>query len=193
MTSLSSVLLGKNVRLEALALGHVDGLCECLLNEPDGWFARQYGLTSSEVFRQRVAGRLQANASQASFSYVTIDLKTSKVAGLSHFMKMDWQNRQLEIGGTQVGKDFRRTHVNTETKLLMLTEAFENLKFVRVYFKIDVENFVSQKSIQRIGAKLEGTFRNEWILPDGRIRDGQVYSIIDSEWPAVKRNLQKIV
>ena len=73
----------------------------------------------------------------------------------------------------------------------MLRHAFERLGVVRVFFKIDTENFISQKAILRIGAKFEGEFRNDAILPDGRVRNYRIYSIIDSEWPGIKEALQR--
>ena len=119
------------------------------------------------------------------------DLRSEKIAGISHFMKVDNRDRQIEIGGTQVGRAFRKTYVNTETKFLLLAEAFEALKMLRVYFRVDIENYISQKAILRIGAKLEGTLRNEWILPDGRIRNVYVYSMIYQDWPELKKELEK--
>lgn len=75
----------------------------------------------------------------------------------------------------------------------MLQEAFEELKAVRVYFKVDRENLISQNAILRIGVKHEGTLRNDCILPSGQLRDYQVYSILDSEWPAIKSKLKNVI
>ena len=184
-----TIIKGKNIRLEKLSSDHIDALCDCLLGEPDGWFAQMYGINSPETLRSALQNRLKLNNEDTSRSFVTIELKSGKVAGLSHFMKIDNRNRQLEIGGTQVGRHFRRSAVNTETKLLMLTEAFEKMNFVRVYFKVDTENLISQKAMERIGTHREGCYRNEWILPDGRVRDCFIYSVIDSEWPLMKNRL----
>ncbi len=95
-------IAGKIVRLETLSHEHIVGLCECLMGEPDGWFARMYGINSAEILTNALENRLKMNESQASRTFVTVDLKTSKAAGISHFMKVDRSNRQLEIGGTQV-------------------------------------------------------------------------------------------
>jgi len=188
-----SVINGKNIRLEKLSSDHIEGLCECLLGEPDGWFARMYNINSPEVIRTSIENRLKSNDDGTSRSFVSIDLRSGKIAGISHLMKIDNTSRQLEIGGTQVGRHFRRTYVNTETKLLLLTEAFEKMNRVRVYFKVDTENLISQKAMQRLGVHLEGRFRNEWILPDGRVRSCFVYSIIDSEWSEFKTKLGRII
>lgn len=187
------IIQGQNIRLEPLSNEHFTGLCDCLLGESNGWYSLQYGLNSAQGLRLAIDNRLRTAKERTALSFVIVDLKTSKIAGLSHLMRIDVMNRQLEIGGTQVGRHFRQSHVNTEVKLLMLSEAFETLKVIRVYLKVDVENLISQRAVLRVGAKLEGTFRNDWILPDGRKRDCHVYSIIDSEWPLVKGQLVKLL
>ncbi len=184
-----TAIIGKHVRLEKLVYEHIEGLCECLLGEPDGWFARMYNINSPEAVRAAIEKRLQSNDDKNSRSFVLVDQSREKVAGISHFMKIDSANRQLEIGGTQVGRYFRRTYVNTETKLLMLAEAFENMNCVRVYFKVDKENIVSQKAMERLGVHLEGCFRNDAIAPNGQTRSYFVYSVIDAEWPKMRDRL----
>jgi RimJ/RimL family protein N-acetyltransferase len=79
--------------------------------------------------------------------------------------------------------------VNTECKYLLFTYAFETLKCIRLQLKTDLRNERSQKAIERIGAKKEGVLRNHMILPDGRYRDSVFYSILDSEWPEVKKKI----
>lgn len=83
----------------------------------------------------------------------------------------------------------RSTGVNTECKYLLLTYAFETLGVVRVQFKTDEQNKAARKAIQKLGAFEEGILRNERELPDGRVRNAAVYSIIKEEWPEVKAKL----
>jgi RimJ/RimL family protein N-acetyltransferase len=97
------------------------------------------------------------------------------------------------VGGTWYGLDFQRTAVNTECKYLLFAHAFEVLKCIRVQIKTDARNMRSQQAIERIGAKKEGVLRNHMILPDGRYRDSVFYSILDSEWPRVKKNLEEML
>src|SRR5207249_5391620 len=73
----------------------------------------------------------------------------------------------------------------------MLRHAFETLGCIRVELKTDSLNERSRKAILRIGAQEEGTFRNHMITASGRIRHTVYYSIIDSEWPAVKAGPKK--
>ena len=83
----------------------------------------------------------------------------------------------------------RRSGVNTETKLLMLGHAFDELNCVAVEFRTHFFNFTSRGAIERLGAKLDGVLRSHQVLPDGSRRDTVVYSILDIEWPAVRNNL----
>ena len=92
-----------------------------------------------------------------------------------------------------VRPEFQRTVVNTECKFLLLQHAFEDLGAIRVQLKTDARNERSQRAIERIGAVKEGVLRNHMILPDGRIRDSVFYSILDTEWPAVKGRLEQLM
>ena len=84
----------------------------------------------------------------------------------------------------------RRSGVNTETKLLMLGHAFDELGCVAVEFRTHFFNFTSRAAIERLGAKLDGILRSHQLLPDGSRRDTVVYSILDIEWPTVRTNLR---
>jgi RimJ/RimL family protein N-acetyltransferase len=185
---------GQFIQLEPVTSLVHEELCECLLNEPNGWFSRTFNINTPEAIAKIIDGAKITNELRKSLSFITRDLKTGKVAGISHFMRIEERFKQLEIGGTQVGKAFRRTHVNTETKYLMLRDAFERLGAVRVFFKADVENSTSLKAIERIGAKLEGHLRNDYVRPtDGKVCDQKIFSIIDSDWPAVKASLEQLL
>ncbi len=186
-------ILGQKTSLEPLVQEHFPTLCECLLNEPDGWFSHMYGLNTSSAIQRMIDGWLSANKEGRALSFVARDLLSKNVAGISQFMRVDKKNKQLEIGGTMVGQKFRRTHVNTEMKYLMLREAFESLGAIRVYVKADIENLESQRALIRIKAKYEGTARNDGLLPDGRKRDFQIFGIIDSEWPEVKNHIEGLL
>lgn len=114
-----------------------------------------------------------------------------RVIGSTRFWKIDRENRKLEIGHTWYSQSWQKTAANTESKLLLLRYAFEQLKCVRVQFTTDVLNERSQAAILRIGAVQEGIIRNERIMPDGRKRTSIRYSIIDDEWPQVRTNLER--
>ena len=111
------------------------------------------------------------------------------VVGTTRFYEMRPSDRAVAIGYTWLGKSAQRTAVNTETKLLLLTHAFEHWQCLRVELITDVLNEQSRAAILRLGAKQEGILRKHLILPSGRVRDSVVFSIIDSEWPEVKTRL----
>lgn len=113
-----------------------------------------------------------------------------RVIGSTRFWKIDRENRKLEIGHTWYSQSWQKTTANTESKLLLLRYAFEQLKCVRVQFTTDVLNERSQAAILRIGAVQESIIRNERIMPDGRKRTSIRYSIIDDEWPQVRTKLE---
>ena len=112
------------------------------------------------------------------------------VVGSTRFWKVDRVNRKLEIGHTWLAQSTQNSAINTEAKLLLLTYAFEVLDCVRVQFTTDELNEKSRAAILRLGAVQEGIVRHERIMPDGRKRNSVRFSIIDSEWPQVKANLQ---
>ena len=110
--------------------------------------------------------------------------------GSSSYMAVDAVNRRLEIGNTWYVASTRRSGVNSETKLLMLGHAFDELNCVAVEFRTHFFNFTSRGAIERLGAKLDGILRSQQVLPDGSRRDTVVYSILDHEWLAVRNNLR---
>ena len=108
---------------------------------------------------------------------------------------MDYQvrNRSIEIGTTFYAKKYWRSFVNSECKLLLLSDAFEIQNLQRVTLKTDGKNERSKSAITRIGATYEGTLRENMQRPDGSWRDTAYFSILESEWPAVKERLVELI
>jgi RimJ/RimL family protein N-acetyltransferase len=126
--------------------------------------------------------------------FIIIHKQSNKIVGTTRYLNIDYDNYRLEIGHTWIARSFRRTVVNTESKLLMLQYAFEKLNCIAVEIRTDILNDISRKAIERLGAKQDGILRNHKIMRNERIRDTVCYSIIKSEWPTVKENLlQKII
>ena len=109
--------------------------------------------------------------------------------GMTSFMNIDAVNRRVEIGSTWYTPRVQRTAVNTECKLMLLSHAFEKLDCIAVEFRTSFLNHQSRRAIERLGARLDGVLRNHQRHPDGSLRDTCVYSIIASEWPAVRAHL----
>jgi RimJ/RimL family protein N-acetyltransferase len=147
---------------------------------------------SAETIDSYIRVALEGRADGTSIPFV-IQINEPKrvIIGSTRFWKIDWQNRNLEIGWTWLAKSWQRTFVNTEAKFLMLCFAFERLNCIRVQFTTDEINEISCAAILRLGAKQEGIIRQDFIMPDGRKRDSVQFSIIDQEWPEVRRGLEE--
>lgn len=186
------ILEGNGVRLEPLAFSHVPGLCAVGL-DPDLWSITMTLIRNEEEMKQYVGNALALQEKGTALPFATIDKKSGRVAGSTRFGNIDTANKRVEIGWTWLGKEFQRTHVNTSAKCLMLKYAFEVWGCHRVEFKTDVINQRSRNALLRIGAKEEGILRRHQITATGRVRDSVYFSIIDSEWPAVKTRLEGMV
>lgn len=187
------VLTGEFVRLEPLTRDHVAGLTAVGL-EDSIWEYMPYGLMRNEDdIRQWVSTILNRASEGTDLPFVVIHTASGRVAGTTRYMEIRPEHHGLEIGGTWYGAEFRRTRVNTECKYLLLRQAFEELNCIRVQLKTDSRNERSQRAIERIGAVKEGTLRNHMILPDGEVRHSIYYSILNSEWPGVKKKLQEML
>ena len=184
-------LEGKAVRLVPLQREHAPLLWDAMKDHAEDIFRWIPYLMRTEQdssrFIENVLGEHQRGVS---IPFATIDRASGKMAGSTRFMAIDVPNRHVEIGSTWIAPAWQRTAVNTEAKFLMLRHAFETWKCMRVEFKTDSMNEKSHAAILRLGAKEEGTFRNHMVTWSGRIRHSIYFSIIDSEWPEVKRRLE---
>jgi RimJ/RimL family protein N-acetyltransferase len=150
------------------------------------WFTSAPGPSTAQTW---VDLRLAVQHADTGLTFVARTLD-GRVIGSSSYLNVDPPNRRLEIGNTWFSASVRRTGVNTEAKLLMLTHAFDELNCVAVEFRTHFFNFTSRAAIERLGAKLDGVLRSQQLLTDGSRRDTVVYSILDVEWPAVRNNLR---
>jgi len=182
-------LEGRAVRLEPLSQKHHPGLCEIGLEE-DLWALVPYRVTMPEQMRTYIDTALAAQAAGAALPFATTDIASGKSVGSTRFMNIDVGNQRVEIGSTFIGKPWQRTIVNTEAKYLMLRHAFETWNCLRVELKTDALNRRSREAILRIGAQEEGTFRHHMVTWSGRLRDTVYFSILRTEWPGVKANLE---
>ena len=187
------VLQGKYVRLEPMTEAHVPALAQIGVGQ-NFWDFMVYGnMNTVEDMRNWVMDILSRAEKGTDLPFVAIHLASGRVAGATRYLNIMPNDRGLEIGGTWYGPEFQRTLVNTECKYLLLSHAFETLGCIRVQLKTDLRNDRLQKAIERIGAVKEGVLRNHMILPDGRIRHSVYYSILDTEWPEVKKRLEEMM
>jgi RimJ/RimL family protein N-acetyltransferase len=182
-------LEGRHVLLEPLAERHHEALCAVGLH-PDLWAFTVARAMTPEEMQTYIRSALDAQAAGSQLPFVTIERASHRVVGSTRFMNIDPSNRRVEIGSTWVSGPWQRTPVNTEAKYLMLRHAFESWDYVRVELKTDALNQRSRAAIRRIGAVEEGVLRRHTVTWSGRIRDTVYYSILDSEWPRVKADLE---
>ncbi len=182
-------LEGRHVRLEPLSLAHLDDLSAVGL-DPELWRWIPFQVTTPAEMASYIKDALAAQAAGTALPFATVDRTSGKAIGSTRYMNIDRANSRVEIGSTWIARDFQRSAINTEAKLLMLRHAFETLKCMRVELKTDSLNRRSRNAIQRIGARQEGIFRNHMMTHTGRIRHSVYFSILDSEWPRVEAALE---
>jgi RimJ/RimL family protein N-acetyltransferase len=119
----------------------------------------------------------------------TVRNAAGKIVGMTTFMNIDATHKRVEIGSTWYASSVQRTPLNTECKLMLLRHAFENLDCIAVEFRTHFFNHASRRAIERLGAKQDGILRSHQVAPNGSLRDTVVFSIITSEWPAVRAHL----
>jgi len=191
MTVEPVTLRGTTVRLEPMALDHVDVLARVGL-EPELWRWIPTPVTTADEMRDYVALALEEQGRGVSLPFVIVHQGSGQVIGSTRYASIVPADRRLEIGWTWITSAHQRTAANTEAKLLLLTHAFEVLGAIRVELKTDALNEQSRRAILRLGAVEEGTFRKHRITASGRIRDTVYFSILDTEWPTVKERLARL-
>lgn len=181
-------LNGKRVLLRQLSLDDVPALAAVGLDE-DTWKWIPTRVSSEAEMRAYVEDALNLQEKGTALPFVIVDKETAEVVGSTRYGNIDKTHRRVEIGWTWVAPAFRRSHVNTEAKFLLLSHAFDTLGANRVELKTDALNERSRQAILRIGAKQEGILRSHIVTWSGRIRDTVYFSIIKDEWPAIRANL----
>jgi N-acetyltransferase len=181
-------LSGRHVRLEPLSPEHAKGLFEAGA-DPGIWtwlsLRQPAGLPAAERMVEQVLADPERRP------WAQVDVASGRVAGTTSYYQIVAKHRILSIGHTWIGADWQRTGLNTEAKLLLLTNAFETLGAQRVSWETDIRNLRSQRAIERLGALREGVLRAHRIRPDGSSRDTVTYSMVAAEWPAAKARLNE--
>ncbi len=181
-------LSGEHVRLEPLTAEHAKGLFEAG-TDPGIWAWLSIRQPGDLPAAERMVEQALADPDRRPFAQ--IDAVSGRVAGTTSYYQVVEQHRILSIGHTWIGAEWQRTGLNTESKLLLLTHAFETLGAQRVSWETDIRNLRSQRAIERLGALREGVLRAHRIRPDGSSRDTVTYSMLAPEWPAAKARLNE--
>ncbi|HKV64196.1 MAG TPA: GNAT family protein [Candidatus Acidoferrum sp.] len=183
-------LEGRHVRLEPLTKAHLAGLAEVGLDE-ELWRWIPTAVRTREEMAAYIETALDEQRRGVSLPFAILEKATGRAIGSTRYGNIERTHHRVEIGWTWVAREWQRTAINTEAKYLLLKHAFESLGCIRVELKTDSLNEKSRYAILRIGAKEEGIFRNHMVTSSGRIRHTAYFSIIDSEWPAVKARLEE--
>jgi RimJ/RimL family protein N-acetyltransferase len=182
-------LTGDVVTLEPLGPEHHDGLVAAA---SDGrlWEYWYTSVPSPDGMAADIESRLAMQAAGTMLPFVVRRLADGVVVGETTYCNAEPDVPRVEIGYTWTARSAQRTGVNAESKLLLLTYAFDELGCLAVEFRTHWHNHQSRTAIARLGAKQDGVLRNHRRMPDGSLRDTVVFSILDTEWPAVRSGLR---
>jgi RimJ/RimL family protein N-acetyltransferase len=195
------ILAGRHVRLEPLAHHHVGGLASASAAEPALYQWSPVPQGKAEATRYIETALAWRDAGSA-LPFAIVRAEDGAILGSTRFFNLEywgWPEGHpshgrttpdaCEIGYTWLSRDAIRTPANTESKLLMLTYAFETWKVLRVCFHTDVRNQRSRAALERIGGQFEGILRAHRMAADFIPRDSARYSILAVEWPKVNERL----
>lgn len=180
-------LRGSHATLEPLTPGHRDALAEAV-QDGELWKLWYTSVPSPAGMRAEIERRLGLQAKGSMLPFAVLDAKGTPV-GMTTYMNIDAANKRVEIGSTWYAACVQRSALNTECKRMLMTHAFETLGCIVVEYRTSFFNHASRRAIERLGAKLDGILRNHMRHADGSLRDTCVYSILATEWPAVKTHL----
>ena len=188
ITPIPASLEGNGIRLEPLGPEHERDLASAAA---DGELSKLWFTSVPEptAVGRYIADALAGQAVGTMLPWAVRDLGSGQVVGSSRYHDIVAPIDRVEIGYTWYGARWQRSHVNTATKLLLLTHAFDALGCAVVGFRTDNFNFRSQRAIEGLGAKRDGVLRHHQARRDGTARDTYIYSILAIEWPDVKRHL----
>lgn len=182
-------LEGEVVALEPVAEGHLEELWEAA-QAPEIWQWLVHLTDSREYFDDWVNESIGMWQEGDRKTFATRSLDSGKVIGSTSYLSYRPADDVVEIGYTWLNPEAWGTGANTEAKLLMLEHAFDTLGCARVEFKTDARNERSRAALAAIPAQFEGVLRNH-MKPFGvGRRDSAYYSVIDTEWPDVRRSLE---
>ncbi|NYJ75291.1 GNAT family N-acetyltransferase [Allobranchiibius huperziae] len=182
-------LTGRLVRLEPLSPDHLDGLVEA--SEDGQMYDRWYtSIASPDDMAADVQHRLDLQASGFMLPFTTIRQSDGAVLGGTTFYDIQLDVPRVSIGYTWNRASAHGTGSNPESKLLLMTYAFETLGVECVRYETSWMNTQSQAAIERLGARRDGVLRADKRERTGALRDTVVYSVLAHEWPSVKNGLE---
>lgn len=184
-------LPGRWMRLDPLNVErHGQTLWDSINGKDDSgalWTYMSFGpFASQEVFTTWLKER---QAQKDAWFYAYVRRETGDALGMGSFMRADPANGSIEIGSIWLSKALQRTREGTEAIYLMMRHSFDELGVRRLEWKCDALNAPSRRSAERYGFTFEGIFRQHFIIK-GRNRDTAWFSMLDTEWPAVRKGFE---
>lgn len=134
------------------------------------------------MLKKYVETALEQKEQKTGIPFIVFDKTEQQYAGSTRYMNIHWKNKVLEIGSTWIGRQFQGSGLNTNMKRLMIDYAFNEMAFEKIEFRIDERNIRSRKAVEKLGAVLEGTLRNNVYLLDGFKRNTCCYGLLKQEW-----------
>lgn len=189
-TPLAIPLDGSLVELKPLTDTHREDLWR-IAQSPEIWTWTSHIAATRTSFDIWFEKALRANDSGERGVFAVFDCRRHILIGSTSFHAFYPADRVVEIGASWLDPGAWGTGANIESKLLLLGDAFERLSCLRVEFKTDVRNERSRAALCALPAQYEGILRKQRTLPGIGTRDSAIYSVIDDEWPAVRKNLER--
>ncbi|GAA4188774.1 GNAT family protein [Microbacterium oryzae] len=183
------VLENDFVRLEPLRPAHSDDLAAAVAVD-DLWRTWYTRIPAPERMAEEIVRRLAEQEAGRMAPWAIVDAASGRAVGMTTYLHIEPDHRRLEIGSTWIGTAAQGTGINPAAKLLLLERAFDVLGCICVQLCTHWHNHQSRAAIARLGAKQDGVLRSHAIFPDGHVRDTVMFSIIEPEWPAVRRGLE---
>lgn len=181
-------LTGQRVELVPLSREHHDALQEAV-RDGELWRLWYTAIPAPEEMAAEIDRRRDLMAKGSMLPFTVLDRPGGRAVGMTTYMNIDPLGPRVEIGSTWYARSAQGSGLNTEAKLLLLAHAFDRLGCLAVEFRTHLLNHQSRRAIERLGARLDGVLRNHQRMRDGTLRDTCVYSILPSEWPAVRTHL----
>jgi N-acetyltransferase len=200
MSVAAPTLTGTHVQLEQLRVEFAEPLAAAGNEDRStyGWTAVP---SAVEGMQRYITSLLDDQRARSVVPFAQRRLSDGILVGCTRYLRLEWWGGkdlpdEVEIGGTWLAASAQRTRINTEAKYLLLSNAFDTWNVHRVSICTDARNTQSRTAILRIGATFEGILRSHRgsYAPGEEntvARDSAMYSVIRSDWPAIKSALEE--
>jgi RimJ/RimL family protein N-acetyltransferase len=184
-------LRGRRVELRPLVVQDAASLLPSVRSE-EVWRWKPVPRPTDESQMERLIEEVLTGPNGDRYPFLISSRSGARVLGSTTLHHVDLVEARAEIGWTWLARDYWGQGYNEETKLLLLRHCFETLGLVRVEFTVDDKNWRSLRALERMGFALEGQLRSTGYRLDGSRRDTIVYSVIATDWPSIRRSLQRL-